>query len=407
MVQYLYAAYSLDPDSATGDEREKVRLWQQQILEIAREEMGHLVTVQNLLRVIGGPLSFARQEVPYQSDFYPFPFELKPLSKNSLAKFIVAEMPESSDNPELKEIKKLAMEGNAGKPVNRVGRLYEAIAKLFEKLDESDFQASSVAYQADFDTWGRDYARAPRGATAPAAAVPRQAPELIVRPVYSKTTALAALKAVAEQGEGILTDDSEFSHFQRFVAIFRGFQHGGERYVRNIATNPVTMEVTTEPDEPPVTVIKDPKSLLWGQLFNTRYRLLLSLLSHALHAPGPLASVTGPSPRGRLVAGAFGEMYQLRALAEIMVRQPVGDPSKTLSGPPFELPYSLTLSDLPAGRWKAHRDILMEADFLIERLREQKAGETSYLEGLQFQNKTFLEQIEAILRTLDLPVGIV
>jgi hypothetical protein len=26
---------------------------------------------------------------------------------------------------------------------------------------------------------------------------------------------------------------------------------------------------------------------------------------------------------------------------------------------------------------------------------------------LQFQNKTFLEQIEAILRTLDLPVGIV
>jgi hypothetical protein len=78
-----------------------------------------------------------------------------------------------------------------------------------------------------------------------------------------------------------------------------------------------------------------------------------------------------------------------------------------LCGPPFELPYSLALPDLPSGRWKAHRDILKASDLLIGQLRHYGAEETKYLDALQFQNKTFLEQISAILRTLDLPSGIV
>jgi hypothetical protein len=111
-----------------------------------------------------------------------------------------------------------------------VGKLYEAIINLFEELNDADFQASSIAYQADFDTWGRDYARAPRGTSE---SPKRDAPELIVRPVHSRTTALAALKAVAEQGEGNLTNESEFSHFQRFVSIFRDFKSGMEHFVRH------------------------------------------------------------------------------------------------------------------------------------------------------------------------------
>jgi hypothetical protein len=404
MVQYLYAAYSLDPESASGEEREKVRIWQHQILEIAREEMGHLVTVQNLLRLVGGPLNFGRQDCPFQSDFYPFPFELEPLSIDSLAKYIVAEMPEHPSIPEIEEIKILATKGNAGRAVNRVGKLYEAIIDLFGKLDDADFQAGSIAYQADFDTWGRDYARAPRGTSE---SPKRGVAELIVRPVHSRTTALAALRAVAEQGEGNQTSESEFSHFQRFVAIFRHFKSASVGFVRNVARNPVTMGVTLEPGDEPVASITNEKSLLWAQMFNTRYRLLLSLLAHALHAEGPITSSGAPSPRGRLIAGAFGEMYQLRALAGIIVRQPIDDSgSGLLCGPPFELPYSQAVPDLPSGRWKAHRDILMGSDLLIEQLRRYGAGETKYLDALQFQNKTFLEQIAPILRTLDLPAGI-
>jgi hypothetical protein len=49
----------------------------------------------------------------------------------------------------------------------------------------------------------------------------------------------------------------------------------------------------------------------------------------------------------------------------------------------------------------------MGSDLIIGQLRHYGAGETKYLDALQFQNKAFLEQITPILRTLDLPTGIV
>ena len=46
MVQYLYAAYSLRADHA------KAKQWRKTLLTIAREEMGHLLTVQNILTLL-------------------------------------------------------------------------------------------------------------------------------------------------------------------------------------------------------------------------------------------------------------------------------------------------------------------------------------------------------------------
>jgi len=50
MVQYLYAAYSLDAHQVPGNRHENAVTWQHAILDIAREEMGHLITVQNPAR---------------------------------------------------------------------------------------------------------------------------------------------------------------------------------------------------------------------------------------------------------------------------------------------------------------------------------------------------------------------
>src|SRR6266478_1764979 len=48
MVQYLFAAYSLrDPSQFAGDKAALVHEWRGAIAMVAREEMGHLVTVQN------------------------------------------------------------------------------------------------------------------------------------------------------------------------------------------------------------------------------------------------------------------------------------------------------------------------------------------------------------------------
>jgi hypothetical protein len=49
-----------------------------------------LLSVENLLRFIGGPLNFDREDFPFLAFLYPFPFNLEPLTKTSLAKYVAA-----------------------------------------------------------------------------------------------------------------------------------------------------------------------------------------------------------------------------------------------------------------------------------------------------------------------------
>lgn len=77
------------PADATG----KLGRWRREVLQVAREKMAHLAAVQNLLRFVGGPLTFDREDFPYRSALYPFPFRLEPLSRASLSRFVAAEMP--------------------------------------------------------------------------------------------------------------------------------------------------------------------------------------------------------------------------------------------------------------------------------------------------------------------------
>src|SRR5947209_6522348 len=130
MVQYLFAAYSLKAPSDLPKAKIKlVASWRNTIVTVAREEMGHLITVQNILRSLGAPLSFARDEFPIDTEFYPFNFRLEPLSLNSLSKYAFAEMPldnevaekvEGAKPAEIKDIVNRASRDNAGAPLNRV-----------------------------------------------------------------------------------------------------------------------------------------------------------------------------------------------------------------------------------------------------------------------------------------------
>jgi hypothetical protein len=55
-------------------------------------------------------------------------------------------------------------------------------------------------------------------------------------------------------------------------------------------------------------VITHPVTRFWAHLFNVRYRLLLSGLTHIFESPD--ASITGapPTARGELITLVFGEM---------------------------------------------------------------------------------------------------
>lgn len=116
MVQYLFGAYSLDPDGA-GDKAADVERLQRKLLQIAREEMGHLVTVENLLVAIGAPMHFGREHSPNASELYPFRFRLEALSLASLAKYVVAESPDArpEDIPGLEVEDQLLLGGEIAK----------------------------------------------------------------------------------------------------------------------------------------------------------------------------------------------------------------------------------------------------------------------------------------------------
>jgi hypothetical protein len=95
LVEYLYAAYSLNPNAVPpGGAAGATNNWRREFVNIAMEEMGHLLSVQNVLRYVGGPLHFDREHFPYRSQLYPFPFVLQRLTKKSLAKYVFAEMHE-------------------------------------------------------------------------------------------------------------------------------------------------------------------------------------------------------------------------------------------------------------------------------------------------------------------------
>jgi hypothetical protein len=96
MVEYLYAAYSLGGPDAARHERE-VKEWRDVILTVAREEMGHLITVQNLLLLIGGPVSFER--TIFRGAVRSIRSNSGSLSLRSLACYVYAEMPKDLTRP--------------------------------------------------------------------------------------------------------------------------------------------------------------------------------------------------------------------------------------------------------------------------------------------------------------------
>lgn len=417
MAQYLYAAYSLGGSQVPARHREKVRHWQEVVLGIAKEEMGHLITVQNVLRLIGGPLNLDREDYPWGAQFYPFEFTLEPLTKDSLARYVYAEMPAGWDTEEAREIKKRAQQGNAGQQsLHRVGELYDRMQKILanpEYVKDADFQPATTTFQASWDEWGRGYMRGARGQETASQRGPT--PDVIVRPVSSRDEAVEALAAVGKQGEALFYDesDNERSHFRRFLDIYREFPDGEWMPTRPVPLNPKTVmdlnanrvvratgargrAAAARVESTPIT---HPESVTWAHLFNVRYRMLLVYLSHAYQLAGATGQGDALTPRGLLINRTFGEMYNVRALSHILVELPLDESgSGAVAGPPFEMPYTLELPDTEADRWRLHRDLLEAAQQLVQTLRRQNPERNAdYLRALEDLDGAALESVRRMI----------
>jgi len=449
MVQYLYAAYSLGADGVPPEDRPKVKKWQDALLTVAREEMGHLLTVQNLLCLIGGPVSVNRNEFPWDTPFFPFEFMLEPVSKASLAKYVFAEMPGN-----VAFLEGLFVEAAGGKPtrsfidkdipflratmkqwVQQRGRypqaeIYMKILHIFESpeyIPDSVFRPDTYPLQASWDDWGRSYAPRPSPPYGPSPKIDTSKAHIVIERAATRTEALYALRMILGQGEaseirhgrhpveiGEQAPDRELSHFERFVEIFREFDEkkisASWNPVRDVPVNPTTIGATGEPDARRAslhpTSITAKASLKWANLFNLRYRMLLSYITHTFRLSREVPP-DEPNARGAMMAKIFGEMYNLKAIAGILVDMPLTDEpgDQRRAGPPFEMPYSIDLPLDEIDCWSRHRDVVQSSLDLCHDLLDQADGDFAsappaggnYLRALRNQDQNTLAWIDTVL----------
>ncbi|MBV8744072.1 MAG: hypothetical protein JO134_03405 [Xanthobacteraceae bacterium] len=435
MVQYLYAAYSLRVDKPPAHE------WRESLLLIAREEMAHLLTVQNILALLGGPYNIDREDYPYDVPFDAFPFQLERLTKGSLACYVYAEMPPGKEeDKDVKEIRRVAEEHvGEGVRVNHVGTLYSYIVQILadhSKIPDHCFRGTDFG-QMSWDEWGRSYQgekpgdkndnkndkkEGGRGKQAKVAAT-RQVPDprpsiradLLIRKVITREQAIVALAELSEQGEGLVPVKKElangalrtiqpyipdipeqYTHYARFRKIYDelGASHHPFMFSWDVATNPVCdfSDVATgkkkkqrqfvlmQTDEKKkkkkvfeMTQIENKGSRHWAALFNVRYRMLLNWLAHAL----TLVRRDPPPPtfhlRGQIMHRVFGEMYNLKALAELLVQMPLKEEEDAKrAGPPFQMPYRAALPPNERDIWVLHKEVLVASRDLCDELLGDK-----------------------------------
>ncbi len=353
LAEYLYAAYSIDPAGPCAALRDIM-------VQIAVEEMGHLITVQNLLLALGDNPYFDRESVPLNgkpAGQYPFPIRFEPLSGDVLAKYVTTES-RPLDNIEDSDLrKKLApifaqAEKATGSTINHVGLLYAKIFWLFQADDSPNPYWPNLPVDQLPSRWhipdkafdkplkGFDdprqvkadiFQRVPVDPSHPAA------DDVYVIEIRARDQALFALAQIAAQGEGFQTIAN--SHFARFLKAYDDFSGTLPTGVWPVPANPNTDSKPQSNPAAEASRITHPKANRWARLFDFRYQLLLLKLWLGVWTD---PAVSGPLGRDNLFKSALKEMraYIAKLAGQLlpgMDLKEVGN-NKRKAGAPFGLP---------------------------------------------------------------------
>jgi hypothetical protein len=352
LVQYLYAGYGF-------------AIPNRGILDIAIEEMSHLLTVQNLLKLVGAEPDLSRQDFgPPATDeerLFPFDLLLEPVTNTSLAKYVVAESPEDTTAtvpPTLMaRIGALATSGT-GTAVNRVGTLYALLGAVFgsEQLlleraatgDPWAIAVNALAAEAAVAYGGRDKLHLP-DATFLTASLPLQGTdrewdrskekstdEFRVHTAVSREEALDALRDIGLQGEGPSPVATEVAHFLRFTGLFQTFFGAdgmGTEPASGVLPVPSAARIVVDITSTDPQAISHPETVRWARLADHRYAIMLGALEFYLRQPA--------NDRGFLLGWCFAEMFAMKKLASFLGLKPRSSVSATptpLAAVPFNLP---------------------------------------------------------------------
>ncbi|WP_287291213.1 ferritin-like domain-containing protein [Mesorhizobium sp.] len=425
MVQYLFAAYSIDPASvpAENDVRRLATEIRNTLLQIAREEMGHFISVQNLLHAVGGALHFGRQFSPFEFAIQPFSYRLEPATLDSIAKYVIAESPnrpvselvlrpDPAQDAAIKQkliddIGPRAVRSNGGIPLFHVGELFARLHDLFKSgLDDTDLRPGRGGFQATWRDWGYE-------------ALPGTGGKIVLVEELSAASAsdlrrdaVTAIAAIGDQGEAFDAPvaDGDESHFERFLSLYEKLEQAETALGRPIAL-PVVMNPATIPPPAPGGHITHGRALRWAHLCNLRYRLLLDCLHHSLLSDLASYEVSGTqmgdrTPKGILQLWTFAEMRRFKVIAEKLVELPAGTAPGSRAGPPFELPYSLRMPHIEADRWAMHADVFAAAaEFISQEMLVDGETGANFLEIIAEADRTAARIATTLARGEPLPSG--
>jgi hypothetical protein len=417
LAQYLYLAYSVLPGLSLTPPGFRHPIvsddWSDTVRDIAKQEMGHLITVQNLLLALNDVPHLDREQFPTKSELYPFPFQLEPLGLIPLAKAVAAEAPNVVSADDRVDYQDAATRAKVevGK-VSRVGQIYERLYWLFQDSDTKQPPWNDVVNP--FPTWKKWHvppervgfnqdrqAQTNEWRGDPAGASPDTA--IYVLPVPNKASAREAIFRIAQQGEGPTQDEELDSHFDKFLRLYREYRAydamlagpDKPRFVRDQVSDPSTV-TGSKPG-----FITDLKALAWAELANTRYRMLLMEIALALSV-GASGSVTGTTAvRRDFVSWAFREMRGgsgIKDVGQELLSMPIkkGDPRSVVSGIPFELPDGRNLPTTTPEQVLELRNLVNESQECCKKIRASLGptpGQQSLLAKLEAADKSMAYKI--------------
>ncbi len=314
MCTYLYAAFSLKDGANEGlraDEAEAVTRWRRVILDVAIEEMGHLVAVWNITAALGAAPRIGRANFPLDPGYLPagVVVKLAPFNRDTLQHFIHLERPDGSLEPdgegyapELRFVR-----GSVGPRLTPMALDYDTVGAFYATLSEG-----LRRFVGDI---GEDAAFCGDPALQISTA------ELDMggaRSVVCLKTALAAFDAIVVQGEGA-PNDARGSHFQKFAAIRAEFDALRARNPDFAPAHPsATNPVLRRPPRPQGRVwIENEAAVATVDLANATYGLMSRLLGYAYALP------TG-AEKALAVDLALGLMRAMTPLGERAARLPAG-----------------------------------------------------------------------------------
>lgn len=314
MAQYLYAGMTLKSvadASCTSAQLAVVEQWRQSIYMVARQEMAHLGTVQNVITVIGGAPHLEAPAFPQTSKFYdpPQAFKLESLTLATIERFIAFEAPETKSKG-LRELQPDPL------IYRSVGDLYNQISNGLGSMAEGDLFIGPSNGQ-DVTSWSAS---------------------VQVLDARTLVKARAAIEHIIEEGEAT-TSAGPGSHFQRFLTI-------RQEYTAVLATDPGFIPYLTVCSNPTTvavgvagrTLITHSSALGVAELFNASYLLLqCALVQYYKFQDRPDVPLPGVDSLTILRGVCIGLMQGvLRPLGQNILPYLPADATGRSAGPCFE-----------------------------------------------------------------------